>query len=344
MLAGLVFLLAGGIFLMQKNKSKAMPDEYGLVIYCPHPADFISTLVKEFETETGISVKVVNESSGCLLEKLEEEKEAPVCDLLWGGSLLTVRPKEYLFDAYHSVNEDSLQEEFKNKEGNMTRFTDVPSVIMVNTDLVGDIKIEGYSDLLNPALKGKIACCDPSGSSSAFEHLTNMLYAMGEGRPEEGWPYVEALCRNIDGKLLSGSAEVYQGVAAGDYIAGLTFEEGAARYMAENAHVRIVYMKEGVVSTPDGLYIIKNARHKEAAEAFIDFATGYNAQRMIAAHLNRRSVRSDVPAPAYLPDKEEIPMIYADADEVVSHKEAWLAHFEDIMDTLYGKKEQEEKP
>ena len=37
-------------------------------------------------------------------------------------------------------------------------------------------------------------------------------------------------------------------------------------------------------------------------------------------------------------------MIYADADEVVSHKEAWLAHFEDIMDTLYGKKGQEEMP
>ena len=28
--------------------------------------------------------------------------------------------------------------------------------------------------------------CDPSTSSSASEHLINMLYAMGEGNPEKG--------------------------------------------------------------------------------------------------------------------------------------------------------------
>ena len=31
----------------------------------------------------------------------------------------------------------------------------------------------------------------PEKSSSSFEHLTNMLYAMGGGDPEKGWDYVE---------------------------------------------------------------------------------------------------------------------------------------------------------
>ncbi len=45
-------------------------------------------------------------------------------------------------------------------DGNLTRFSSIPSVIMVNTDLIGNVKVNGYADLLNPALKGKIAFAD----------------------------------------------------------------------------------------------------------------------------------------------------------------------------------------
>ena len=31
----------------------------------------------------------------------------------------------------------------------MTRFTDIPSVLMVNTNLLGGMKIQGYEDLLD---------------------------------------------------------------------------------------------------------------------------------------------------------------------------------------------------
>ena len=42
------------------------------------------------------------------------------------------------------------------------------------------MKIAGFDDLLNPALKGKIACGDPANSSSAFQVLMAMLYAKGK--------------------------------------------------------------------------------------------------------------------------------------------------------------------
>ena len=38
-------------------------------------------------------------------------------------------------------------------------------------------------DLLKPELKGRIASPTLSTSSSAYEHLINMLYAMGDGEP-----------------------------------------------------------------------------------------------------------------------------------------------------------------
>lgn len=302
-----------------------------LVIYCPHPLEFINPLVSEFENQTGVKVEVVAAGTGELLKRVESEQGNPLGDIFWGGSLSTMTPQMGLFENYQSVNEEFVQEGMKNVEGPLTRFTDIPSVIMINTDLIGDIEVNGYEDLLKPELKGKIAHCDPSKSSSSYEHLINMLYAMGNGNPDDGWDYVDKFCQNLDGKLLSGSSAVYKGVADGEYVVGLTFEEGAAKYVADGAPVKVVYMKEGVISKPDGVYIIKDAKNMENAKAFIDFVTGKDAQTIIVEQLNRRSVRTDVPAPSYLTPKEDINIIYDDADLVVEKKEEWLTKFNDIF-------------
>jgi len=302
-----------------------------LVIYCPHPLEFIEPLVNEFESITDIKVEVIAAGTGELLKRVESEQANPLGDIFWGGSLSTMTPQMELFEDYQSANEEFVQEGMKNVEGPLTRFTDIPSVLMVNTDLIGDIEINGYEDLLNPALKGKIAMCDPSKSSSSYEHLINMLYAMGNGDPEAGWSYVEQFCENLDGKLLSGSSAVYKGVADGEYVVGLTFEEGGAKYVSDGAPVELVYMEEGVISKPDGVYIIKNAQNMDNAKAFIDFVTGKEAQTIIVEQLNRRSVRTDVAAPDYLIPKEEINLIYDDPELVVASKDAWIQKFNDIF-------------
>ncbi len=314
-----------------EQKQEAKGDDNTLVVYCPHPIAFINPLVEEFEKSSGVKVEVIAAGSGELLKRVESEKANPLGDIFWGGSLNTMKPKADLFENYTSANEDHVQPAFKNTEGPLTRFTDIPSVIMVNTNLIGDIKVEGYEDLLNPALKGKIATADPSKSSSSYEHLVNMLYAMGQGDPDKGWNYVQKLCENLDGKLLSGSSAVYKGVADGEYAVGLTFEEGGAKYVADGAPVKLVYMKEGVISKPDGIYIIKNAKHMENAKKFIDFITSKEAQTLITQKLHRRSVRDDVPAPQGLQDKSTINIIQDDETVVNQNKKAWLDKFKDIF-------------
>ena len=302
-----------------------------LVIYCPHPLEFINPLVSEFENQSDVKVEVIAAGTGELLKRVESEAANPLGDIFWGGSLSTVKPVMNLFENYTSKNEADIQDDFKNTEGPLTRFTDIPSVLMVNTDLVGDIEIKGYEDLLKPELKGKIAMSDPAKSSSSYEHLINMLYAMGKGDPEKGWDYVDKFIQNLDGKLLSGSSAVYKGVADGEYVVGLTFEEGGAKYVADGAPVELVYMEEGVISKADGVYIIKDAKNMENAKAFIDFITSKEAQTIIVEQLNRRSVRKDVAPPSYMKSKDEMNIIKDEESVVVENKNAWLEKFADIF-------------
>ncbi|KUO71465.1 MAG: ABC transporter substrate-binding protein [Clostridia bacterium BRH_c25] len=306
------------------------PASKSLVVYCPHPVEFINPIISEFEASTGIQAEVITAGTGELLKRVEAEQANPLGDVFWGGSLSTISPKMELFENYLSANEGAVFDDCKNTEGMMTRFTVIPSVLMINTKLIGDIEVNGYEDVLNPALKGKIAFADPSKSSSSFEHLVNMLYAMGNGDTDSGWDYVTKLSKHLDGKLLSGSSAVYKGVADGEYTVGLTFEEGAAKYVKDGAPVKVVYMEEGTISKPDTVQIIKGAKNMDNAKTFIDFVTSKETQTLIANELCRRSVRNDVPAGNGLTPTSEMKLITDDPNVVNPNKQVWLDKFKDI--------------
>ena len=68
----------------------------------------------------------------------------------------------------------------------------------------------------------------------------------------------------------------------------------------------------------------------------MDFVTGKAAQTVIANSLDRRSVRKDVEAAAYLPDKEKIHMITADEELVNEKKEQWQQRFVEIFKEVSG--------
>ena len=302
-----------------------------LVIYCPHPLDFINPLVDDFKAKNpGINVDVIAAGTGELLKRVEAEKDNPLGDILWGGTITTVKRQIDLFENYTSTNEVSIVDIYKNVEGPFTRCDAMPSILMVNTNLSKNIKIEGYGDLLNPALKGKIACADPSASSSAFEHLVNMLYAMGNGNPEKGWDYIKKFCENLDGKLLSGSSAVYKGVADGEYTVGLTFEQGDAMMVAQGSPIKLIYMKEGVIIKPNVVSIIKNAKNMENAKKFLDYVASYDAQKMVN-ELNRRAIRNDLPTSEILLSIDKINVIEDNEDIVEANKQKWLDKFRDIF-------------
>ena len=306
-----------------------------LIIYCSHPLDLMNTILDDFKLKNPeIKVDVVTAGTGELLKRIEAERANPLGDILWGGTLNSVKSKSDLFENYVSTNEANIYEEFQNEEGNFTRFSAIPSVIMINTNLAGNIKIEGYADLLNPALKGKIAAADPSSSSSAFEHLVNMLYAMGNGDPERGWDYVQKLCANLDGKLLSGSSAVYKGVADGEYAVGLTYEEGGISYVVLGSPVKVIYMKEGVISKPDGVYIIKGAKNLENAKKFIDYCVSLDAQNILINKVNRRAIRTDADSSEVVIPMMEIYSITDNPDIVESNRQKWLDKFRDIFTSI----------
>ncbi|MCR5558045.1 MAG: extracellular solute-binding protein, partial [Butyrivibrio sp.] len=229
-------------FIYRSTNKGVTYDENRLVVVSPHPTEFMIPLIQEFENETGIAVELISCGTTEAIDSIMNNADI---DVLWGGSLLAVGPYKDCFYAYKTLNRAVFMEEYKNAEDEFTCFSNVPSVLMVNKDIIGDVEINGYGDLLQDELKGQIAFANPEKSSSAFEHLVNMLYDMGDGNPDKGWDYVKEFVKNLDGVLLDNSSAVYKGVANGEFNVGLTFEEAAVTMLKSDKHIEIIYMTEG---------------------------------------------------------------------------------------------------
>ncbi|HQC26381.1 MAG TPA: extracellular solute-binding protein [Treponemataceae bacterium] len=329
----MVFLFLGALFFFHScKKEDSLYEDDSLRICSPHPIEFIKPLIENFEYETGIKVQITQEGTGEILDKITKTAPIPYCDILWGGSLSIVLPFSHFFEHYQSSNEAYIEMQYRNVEGNLTRFTDVPSILMINRKVCGNVKIEGYKDLLQEELKGKIALCYPERSSSATEHLINILYAMGNGNCSESWEFVRQLCKNLDGIILSSSSQVYQGVAEGKFAVGLTFEDAGAKYARADENIELVYMEEGVLFTPDGIYVVKNTSNREKAFAFVDYMTSQKVQMYIVDLLHRRSVRSDIETPPSFVSKKNMKVIPVQYSFVSEHKQDWITRFNTILE------------
>jgi len=305
-----------------------------LVIYSPNSEGLVNAVIPAFEERYGVTVELIQAGTGELFARLRSEAAAPVADVVWGGGYTIYAQNMDLFEPYVSPNNDDLIPAFRNTNGYTQPYVLDGSVLVVNRNLAADMNIQGYADLLNPELRGRIATADPRTSSSAFAHLTNMLLAMGGYDSDEAWAFVEALFDNIDGNINPSSSGVFRSVADGEMIAGLSFEDPVVQIIDDGADVDIIYMAEGTVFLGAEAAIIRDANNIEYAQKFIDFIISHEIQEVFATTTTNRPVRADVTMSDNMLPMSDIFTIYEDYDFVLENREALVQKFDDIWVSL----------
>ncbi|MEM1484511.1 ABC transporter substrate-binding protein [Oscillospiraceae bacterium PP1C4] len=308
-----------------------------LVIYSPNSEGLMNATIPLFEEKYGVKVEVIQAGTGELVKRIQSEKDDPYADVLFGGSWSLAYDNKDLWEPYVSANDANVMDAYRNSCGFITGNVLDGSCLIVNTDLIGDIKIEGYADLLNPQLKGKIATADPANSSSAFAQLTNILKAMGGYENDAAWQYVKDLFANIDGKITKSSSSVYKGVADGEYVVGLSYEDPCAQLVKDGAPVKVIYPKEGTVYLPASATIIKGAKNMDNAKLFIDFIISEEVQNIWGTTLTNRPVIKNSKTSDFMTPVSEINVIEEDIPYVSAHKKEMVNKYTEIFTSLQSK-------
>jgi len=133
-----------------------------------------------------------------------------------------------------------------------------------------------WDDLLNPKLKGEVAQCAPTRSSSSNATYEVIMSMHGE---DKGWDWLRKLAGNT-GLFTARSRDVPTVVAKGEFSAGfavpsyMAFEEKLAGF-----DLKFVAPKNAFV-TPEPMAILAGARNPRAARAFVEFLLSERGQRV----------------------------------------------------------------
>lgn len=312
-------------------------EENVLVVYTARSEVLNKAVISDFERDTGIKVELVTAGTGELLKRAESEKDNPLGDIFWVADRTMLESSSNLFMEYVSPENGNVLEGFQNTTGYFSPAFSDPPVLIVNTNLKGDIEIKGFKDLLNPKLKGKIAFGDPVNSSSAFQSLVAMLYAMGDNNDpmsDSAWKYVDQFLKNLDGKMSNSSSQVYKGVAEGEYIVGLTWEDPAANYVKEGASVEVVFPEEGTIFPGESVQILKNCKHPENAKKFVDFMLSEQIQNKVGSELTVRPLRKNATLADYMTPQSKI-KLFDNYDEgwVANNKVDITSKFSEVLES-----------
>ncbi len=85
-----------------------------LVVYSPNSEGLIGATIPAFEEKYGIKVELIQAGTGELFKKLESEKEAPVADVIFGGSYTQYATHGELFENYVSPENENVIKEYQN--------------------------------------------------------------------------------------------------------------------------------------------------------------------------------------------------------------------------------------
>jgi len=224
--------------------------------------------------------------------RIVEWKGKPEVDVFWGGesALFEKLADQKLLQKVEISREawDSIPASIgkpkpiplKDKDGYWVGTALEPYGLVFNPrklQRLGVAELRDWDDLLNPKLKGEVAQCAPTRSSSSNATYEVMLSAHGE---ERGWEWLKKLAANT-GHFTARSRDVPTVVAKGEFAAGfavpsyMAFEEKLAGF-----DLKFVAPKNAFV-TPEPMAILAGARNPRAARAFIKFLLTERGKRVL---------------------------------------------------------------
>ena len=312
-----------------------------LILYSTMTETDLNALIDGFaEVYPDCEIEVVSGTIGETTSRIAAEADNPQGDVTWGG-LADSDGMQYaeLFEEWVSEESANAIEGYSTPNGiySMDHLSTI--VFSINTELEAELglDIQGYEDLLDPALEGKIIFSNPNSSSAAWNNLCNIMSVYGNDT-DEAWDYIAKLMKNL--VITDSSSNCFKLVEQGEYVVGLTYEDGAIKLIQQGAgdHFTMRYPADGASASAFGMAVIKNCQHPEAAKALINWVCSAEGASYIAQDLKtlRMTNKDTVYGESLLPATEDIKWVTRDVEYLTEHKAEILDHWNELIVEVQG--------
>lgn len=301
-----------------------------LVIYSTHAEEMLEVVAEEFKNKTGVEVEFIN-LKGELADRVRAEKENPQADIMYGGasSLFMEMTEEGIFEPVDTTWAKDLDAMFKDANNNWFGTIQTPVMMFYNTEMLTEEEApKDWIDLADEKYKDSIVSRDTL-SSSIRATLMSLIYQYDkDGKTSEAWDYLKALDSNMKSYYSSGTLQFQ---AVGRKEAAISFAVQSSiidNINKNNMPLKIIDAKSGSPVITDGVAMIKNAPHPNAAKEFVEFVGSAEIQAKIANEFNR--IPTLKAAIANSPEwmQESYRVMDVDWSVIAKNQNEWLQKFD----------------
>lgn len=263
-----------------------------LNLYSSRHYDTDIALYENFTEATGIKINLIEAGADELIERIKSEGEASLADLLItvdAGRLWRAEQGGIFQPIDSLVLKERLPEHMRHPDGLWVGLSKRARVIVYNAKWGLPEPLSDYSDLANPAHKGKV-CIRSSSNIYNISLMAGIVSRVGEAVAEE-WAagvvsnFARAPQSNDTGQIRAvASGECQIGVANTYYLARLAASDDPADQAVASA-VNIVFPGQegnGTHVNISGAGLISTSPNPENAIKFLEYLTSDAAQLLFA--------------------------------------------------------------
>ena len=313
----------------------ALAQKTQLTVYTALETDQLKAYQEAFnKVEPNIEVKWVRDSTGVITAKLLAEKGNPQADVIWGvaASSLALFDQQGMLHPYAPLNLDAIMSIYRDKKNppawwGMDVFGAVVCFNTVEAQKKGIPKPETWKDLLKPVYKGHVVMPNPASSGTGYFDVAAWLQLWGDdGGKGGGWKYMDALHENIAQYTHSGSKPCNM-AAAGETVAGISFEYRGHSNKSKGAPIDLVFPKEGLGWDLEAFAIYKGTKKLEAAQKLANWASSKDAMVLYGKNFAITAQPGVAPKLANIPADYESRLIKMDFNTSATNRERTLAEW-----------------
>jgi iron(III) transport system substrate-binding protein len=276
---------------------------------------------ERFSSDTGIEVKLLDQSLNEVLTGLRSGEGPPPADVWFGGRIESFidAKQDGLLQEYVSPEARQVQARFKDKDGYWTGVYLQIVDFVVNTAILEAKGLQlprSWSELIRPEFNGEVLMPNPASSEVGYFILYALLAQ--KGRPD-GWDFFKKLDANIPFYTRRGT-QPPQKAAVGEAIVGLA--PGLWPELQDQGYPIVhVFPEDGLFWWPVPIAIFKGARELDLAKRLVDWALSRQGQRYLLAKGPYFPVRSDLTLPEALQGLDPNDLIRLDFTQAGKERE-----------------------
>ena len=324
------------------QQERKLPAYDQLSMYSALPEEEILVYLNAFHKDTGITVDCERLSAGEMVERVQQERDAPKVSVLLGGAA----------DNYVQANENGLLLPYQSPE-----LSNVPEGYLDTSGVWNPIYIgvicfacnqnwfaahgmaypTCWDDLTAPALKGQIVLASPETSGTSYTMLAAQVQQRGE---QQAWEYLQKLDANVGCYTHSG-IEPVEKVQRAEYAVGIVFSHDGRRAALDGYPVELCYPEDGTGYEVGACAIVRGGppQELENAKHFINWMTSQRGQECyIEAKSSRLPANSTARSADGLPALKDIKTVEYDLEWAGSNRARLIEAFRERFPSAQTRK------